>query len=243
MKKLLVFSMVLVSFVSYGQNRVDAPRLNWYEKSQSINGSDFWSYSDYEKKWSKTNSLNNVEYLSYVNDVPHFNSMYVNSIFHNGKKYYVLVQRIKTYYYYYPSIYSDRYDFTTFKLSVFNEIDFERIKNIQVGEEIKINALYHYYAGNTAGYNETFEQSVKSSLNIILRGYFETDFQNVYESDKGYVFRIKKTTNNGNLVYRFLTPYKVGGYKYNKGFGYSDVNFEKYYFETISIKQLFTFTK
>jgi hypothetical protein len=236
MKKLLVLSMVFVSFVSYGQNRVDAPRLSWYEKSLSINGSDFWSYSDYEKKWSKTNSLNNVEFLKNVNDGSQFNSMYVNSIFHKGKKYYVLVQRIMTYYYYYPSIYRDRYDFTTWKLSVFNETDFEKIKNIQVGEEVNINSLYHYYAGNTAGYgHKTFDEGIKNSLNGVLREYFDADFQNVYESDKGYVFRVKKTTNNGNIVYRFLTPYK------NRG--YSDIDFEKCYFERTSIKELFTFTK
>jgi hypothetical protein len=234
MKKLLVVTgLVLSSMMSYGQDRVNTPSLKWLEVSSPLVKADGWVYNKFDKKWSKYNNNLEGENDGYFN----FYSLNINTINYRGNKYYVLVQKMKGHSFEYPAIYRGYYSYTTFRAFAFTESDFNKIKNIELGETITLATKTQSYLGNTTGHTEKGETLTKVCHKELLNDIRnEIDNVNGFEQDV-YVFKIKKTTSNGKVVYRFITPYDPDSV-YSGGGLYTD--FEKMYYEVSSLNELLT---
>ena len=197
MKKLLVFSMVLVSFVSYGQDRVDLSTPSWSGEYQSITKSIGWKYNSDIGKWvSNENTIypKKLDYIFY--GAINFTKIQIKELNFESKKYYVLLIDELDNYYKYPAIRQDPVEFKKITGYVIDEVDFNKLKNID--DEVTIRTIR---AESITNINEPNEQNVDRGFRVRLGGVL-----NKKSSKFSYVFKVKKTMSEGKIVYRFLLP-------------------------------------
>lgn len=229
MKKLLVLSMVLMSFVSYSQDRVNRTKLSFQESSEILTSSVGWEYNEELGEWvdypnvidrdkkfkDQYKSLQGSYQMSQKGFK--FNSLQVKTITYEGKKYYVLLHNKWSGRWKYPSIREDWMEYKQVDALIFDEKEYQNL--------INYNTVNFYivlqYGLEFEDYNETkFLDLIQTELSR-PKDYYERKY--AYK----YLMMISKTKDN-NI--RFLTPtisdliVKYKTYDFTKMYFETDIN-------------------
>ena len=222
MKKLLVLSMVLASFVSYGQNRTNKLEIIWCENYTPLTNAVGWVQNEKSGKWVSGINLIKDEFyeIEYNNQ---FNSIQFRGFNYKEQKYYALVIKKVGVYWDYPALGRGFHTFPKTLVYILNNEEFDKLKNITSECVLKTNI---------AGDNMEYEQGNETFIKNSIRTYLEDKRDNYGYYD---YFKIIKTKSNGKDTYRFKLPETTD--KEN------DIDFTKMYFETPTINQFTTLVK
>ena len=222
MKKLLVLTMVLVSFASYGQDRVNVIKPNFTEVSLPLTQATGWNFDDVSGKW-----LSYPNHIIDTDEEQNFYSIDFRKIKHKERNYYVMFIKKKSYYFDYPSIHRGYHSYVQYISHTFTEEEYNKLKNIN--DEVELKSVCG------TDFNHMWEDE-KNPIKFIKDWTIkELDEPDSYEYI--HIFKVQKTTSKGKVVYRFLLPYT------EKGLSSFSGDFKTSYFETSSINSLLTFTK
>ncbi len=230
-----------MSFVSYGQDRVNRTKLSFEQSSQNLTNSVGWKYNkelgewvDYENVISndknykdKYKILSGAYMMSQSQQT--FNDVTIKTLTFNGIKYYVLLINKWSGRYKYPSIREDWRSYKYTSAYLMEEIEYKKLVNFN---EPKFKYVIQYDQ-EFEEYNETkFLDLIQTEISRV---------KSKYEGGKGYewILPIKKI----NDKVRFLTPTLDGSvYNINNSKYWTPLyDMEKEYFETdvINFTKLF----
>jgi hypothetical protein len=237
MKKLLVLSMLLVSFVSYGQDRVNRSKLSFDQSSEMLTNSIGWSYNETLGEWidydnvidkdknykDKYKSLQGAYQMS--NNSFKFNNLQVKTLVFEGNKYYILIHDKWTGRYKYPSIQQDWVRFRKVDGYIFTESEYS---NLREHKKVTFNDVVEYDL-EFEEYNETkFLDLIQTKLSTPKSSY-----EIKYGPSTRWGMLINKT-KEGKI--RFLTPTDLKYVEFTptkmNPYDMRVYNFEKMYFET-----------
>lgn len=227
--KLLVLNVCLIGFSTFAQERINRGKLEFTSESMVLNKSVGWSYNNAIGEWvdygnvicsDKTYKSSDKEYtvrykLSGANMMSrteqNFNSLQIKSLTFNDVKYYVLIVDKWDGNYKYPTL---NQDWTFFRKTcgyIFNELEYNKLKNIKSDTTTKINITHFIEDINVYKENKFLE-------------LIEFELKNTPNCDT-YSFNLIKSRDD----IRFFIPSKadyIDSFQYNY-FETSLDNFEK----------------
>lgn len=158
--KLLVLNICLVGFSTFGQERINRGKLEFSSESMVLNKTVGWSYNNAIGEWvdygnvicsDKTYKSSDNEYKVKYNlsgsnlmsrSYQNFNSLQIKSLSYKDVKYYVLIVDKWDGNYKYPTL---NQDWTFFRKTcgyIFNEEEYNKLKNIKSDTITKINITH-----------------------------------------------------------------------------------------------------
>jgi hypothetical protein len=225
MKKLLVFSLALISFASYGQDRINRSKLAFQQSSENLSSSTGWSYNETLGEWvDYNNTIDNDKFFKdkykslqgryQMSKRVNFNNLQIKTLIFEGTKYYILIHDKWSGRYKYPSIRQDWVEFKKVDGFIFSEAEYQNLLNYKT---INFYCVVEYDL-EFEEYNETkFLDLIQTELSKPKDSY-----DRKYGSKWGMM--ITKTKDE---KIRFLTPIIL-----DLAVKYKQFDFTKMYFET-----------
>lgn len=208
MKKLLLGALLLLSTLSFSQDRVNDETFNIRfnkigKKLETCSGFQYW---EYKGEWAEyKTSKEGCNRLGYEN----FYFMFFTEISYNKEVFYILNIKSIDGSYKYPSIKKGFYSYFTIRSYIFTEKEYNNLKNYTSAKSIISFETIDY------SMKESIEQSMENlrinSINAI---------KNKYGSKNEFLIKVE----NDNTI-RFILPLKDKTWK-------KDWGFDKMYWET-----------
>ncbi len=192
MKKILALLVLLIfSFYSLAQDRVDSDGVKLFYKSQELKKAKFWQKNEAIGKWESSKS-NALDYGGLGDK--NFLSIYFGMVEYMGEQKVILYRLFWKGRYKYPNLKMDWMSYKTIEASIVSEEQYNSLKNIQPSETIQLTSfcIEEKWIGSLAYNEDEFLYTLLSKL--------------AKTSGKKQVIAIllaKRTTSNGNDVVRF----------------------------------------
>jgi hypothetical protein len=222
-KKLLVMLVcIFLGFNTISQERINRGKLEFSSESMVLNKSVGWSYNNTIGEWvdygnlicsDKTYKSSGKEYQVRYNLAgsnlmsriyQNFNSLQIKSLTYNNTKYYVLIVDKWDGSYNYPTLNEDWHYFRKTCGYIFNESEYNKLKDIKSDTLTTINTTH-------------FVEDINIYKESKFLDLIEYELSDSLECDS-YSFILTKTRN----VIRFIIPIKSGDFE----------SFQYKYFET-----------
>jgi len=205
--KLLLFISILCLSIPklIAQDRVNKQALEFLKSSDSLTNVTGWAYNEQKGKW--------VEHKNFILDsddpfpslgLQNFTNITAKTFNINNKNYVALIIKYWEGYFQYPALKKGYVSSMTEKAVIFDEKEYDKIKNLKTETVLKVLKVADRSAGDN---DEAFMGSINRSFDR--------------PNKSSHTFPIRKA-ENGNI--RFFLP----GY-HSK---YSNLQFDKNYFET-----------
>lgn len=203
---LFLFLNLVLSAMSYSQDRVNLKPDKFDAKSTQITEATFWYYD--EPNWEGQSNHRDGRRLN-------FNYIRFAQIKTDTSSYYILIKNFNNGAYKYPSIYRGWYDFKSIRFYIYPKHAYEQIKNIKQGETL---VLPHIGSVLWYGYGEEYnEHKYIQEIKRYISAYENKEKIFIYEG----LLYIKRTKSEGKDVIRFWFPDD----------SFSEELFEKMYWE------------
>jgi hypothetical protein len=206
MRKLLLGALLLLSTLSFSQPRVNEQRIDFDKignKLETASGFQFWKHRG---EWSEyKTSKEGCNRLGYEN----FYYMFFTEMTYNTEKFYILNIKSIDGSYKYPAIKQGFYSFYTIRSYIFNQKEYNNLKN--------------YKSGKSSISFETTDYSSKKSIEELMDD-IRINTLNAIKNNYGSKNELLLKIENDNLI-RFILPLMDKTWK-------KDWGFDKLYWET-----------
>jgi hypothetical protein len=224
MKNLILGALLLLSTISFSQDRVNREKQEFTSSSIKLDQATGWAYNKDEGSWVEyQNIISSNSYKNYPSlrggsyhksrSTNTFEYLQIKKLILEGQTFYFLLIDAIEGSYKYPSIQEDWEQYKVLKAYIFSEEEFNKLKNYQ-----QANVLYSIPAGSY-DYKTGEETIINKFQTAFSDGYVTTPVVGIYS------LNVKKSDDGKNV--RFLLPER-SSYPTDFNNNYFEVDIQKF---------------